>query len=146
MTKNHLRSPQTITQSETERWSIHWIRKDTIINMCFWINRPGCSTLFYLSLINRSAIFLPSTGSCLSSLTLTPVRWLQSAPRGPDVQPGRSQRPRVSSAGPWSQTERPSRSHASAAFPPYLQGETQRTCQLSLKKIIKKHETEIYQQ
>lgn len=75
--------------------------------------------------------FFTISPASLSSLTLTPVRWLRFAPRGPDVQPDRSQRPRVSSAAPWSLTERPSHSHSAAAFPPYLQGETQRTYQSS---------------
>lgn len=75
-----------------------------------------------------------TTGLVLSSLTLTPVRWLQFAPHGPDEQPGRSRRPHVSSAEPWSLTGRLSHSPASAACPPYLQGDI--VCQLANTKIM----------
>lgn len=78
--------------------------KETIINVFICMSWCGANSLVSNDIIdftsNAYPLLMISPGSSLSSLTLTPVQWLRSAPHGPDVQPDHSQRPRVSSAAP----------------------------------------------
>lgn len=84
------------------------------------------------------------SGPCISrarELTSVPVRWRRSAPLGPGEQPGRSQRPRASSSGPWSPSARPTRSPSGRAAPPclkhtdHLTSTTTTTCSLHTFEI-----------